>query len=73
MKMYPVNAELGRFWKQYPLRVSGPHDSHCCKMPTVLVQSMSGGFVTQYCSGCGKFGTISEKADRAQTLRRFRT
>ena len=43
-------------WKDTPIRFKGPSPSSCCHWPTVLVQSMSGGFVRQNCTKCG-YGT----------------
>lgn len=68
MNIYPVNPELRKFWKTYPLRIPGPHLSSCCQKPTALVQSMKGGFVTQNCSGCGKSNTLSEAEFRSLHL-----
>lgn len=36
------------------IRIQGPRISRCCNAPTLLVQSMSGGFVTANCSECGQ-------------------
>ncbi len=36
------------------LRIIGPHESYCCQKPTLLVQSMKGGFVSANCSQCGR-------------------
>lgn len=43
-----------------PLRIEGPRASHCCSWPTVLVQSMEGGFVTANCTRCGGKDYLSE-------------
>jgi hypothetical protein len=45
-------AELAG-WKTYPVRVGGPRLSKCHQAPTLLVESMEGGFVTANCSKCG--------------------
>lgn len=45
-----------------PLRIEGLRRSSCCSWPTVLVQSMKGGFVTQNCTKCGKPHSLSEHA-----------
>lgn len=47
-------------WKQFPLRIPGPTLAFCCQAPTILVQSMKGGFVTQNCSKCGRSLTLKE-------------
>ena len=46
--------ELLEGWKSYPVRVRGPRPSECHGSPTLLVQSMAGGFVSANCSECGK-------------------
>lgn len=40
-------------WKQAPFRIYGPSISSCCHQPSIIVQSRSGGFVTQNCTNCG--------------------
>lgn len=37
-----------------PLILYGEKKSKCCKVPTILVRSREGGFVTQNCSKCQK-------------------
>jgi hypothetical protein len=49
-------------WKNYPVRIRGPRPSECHGSPTLLVQSMTGGFVSANCSACGKKQTLG-KAD----------
>ncbi len=46
-------------WKSYPIRISGPRLSRCHAKPTLLVQSMKGGFITANCSECGDKDTIN--------------
>lgn len=41
-------------WKQSPIRIKGPSQSWCCSWPTIIVQSMTRGFVTQNCTRCGR-------------------
>jgi len=36
------------------LRIVGPHQSPCCREPTLLVQGSKGGFVNANCSKCGR-------------------
>jgi len=45
----PVEENIRAIWKKYPVRISGLKDSRCHGKPTVLVQSMDGGFVTHNC------------------------
>ncbi len=45
---FPWQPEARAAWKTYPVRVSGEL-SGCHKVPTLLVQSMRGGFVTANC------------------------
>jgi hypothetical protein len=68
LKLFPFNPELRSFWKLYPLRIPGPRLSSCCRSPTALVQSMAGGFVTQNCSRCGKYETLSKEEFRDLSL-----
>jgi hypothetical protein len=46
-------------WKSHPVRVRGPRLSRCHAAPTLLVQSMEGGFVTANCSECGAKDTLT--------------
>ena len=46
-------------WKSYPVRIMGPRVSRCHNKPTLLVQSMQGGFVTANCSECGEKTNLS--------------
>jgi len=50
---FPWQPDARAAWKSYPVRVSGP-SSQCHNLPTLLVQSMRGGFVTANCPhpGC---------------------
>lgn len=59
MRLVPANSVLREIWKTFPVRFEGPRISRCCSWPTVLVQSMDGGFVTSNCSKCGKCETLS--------------
>jgi NAD-dependent SIR2 family protein deacetylase len=58
MRIIEADDALARPWKTYPIRIAGT-ESRCCGGPTILVQSMKGGFVTQNCSRCGKLYTLS--------------
>ena len=42
------------------LRIRGPRNSGCCNAPTLLVQSMQGGFVTANCCVCNEKSTLKE-------------
>jgi hypothetical protein len=61
MREYPVDPSVREIWKLYPIRLSNGSKSSCCRYPTVLVQSMEGGFVTRNCPKCGKPETLSEE------------
>lgn len=50
---FKFSAETMAGWKTYPVRIRGPLPSTCHQAPTLLVQSMSGGFVSANCSVCG--------------------
>jgi type I restriction enzyme R subunit len=41
------------------LRSQGLRKSSCCRAPTILVQSMTGGFVTANCSKCNNSASVS--------------
>ena len=47
-------------WKTYPVRVKGQHLSKCHQAPTLMVQSMEGGYVTANCSKCGNKSSVSQ-------------
>jgi hypothetical protein len=59
MNVYPIDKAVRETWKTTPIRIGGPAASQCCALPTVLVQSMDGGFVTSNCWGCGKKDSLS--------------
>ncbi len=61
MRIHPVDAQTRDFWKTYPVRFSGHSISECCGKPTLLVQSMEGGFVTRNCSQCGLKDPLPEE------------
>ena len=62
LRHYAWSEQTRQNWKSYPVRVLGPHRSGCCGKPTLLVQSMDGGFVTANCSkpGCNNMTTVSQ-------------
>ncbi len=62
MRIHPVDARTRDFWKSYPVRISGHSISECCGKPTLLVQSMEGGFVTRNCPQCGSRTTLTHDA-----------
>lgn len=39
-------------WKDYPIRLYGPKRSSCCGRETMIVQSMTDGFVSINCQAC---------------------
>ena len=55
IKEYKIDPNI---WKKYPIRISGQKECNRCKAPTVLVQSMKGGFVTRNCWKCGHSETL---------------
>src|SRR5690349_16404784 len=61
MQIIPYDENTKSGWKSYPIRVQGQIKSPCCAFPTLLVESMPGGFVTQNCSKCGEYMTPSEE------------
>src|SRR5688572_7180887 len=62
MRIHPISAHVRDLWKTFPLRVEGKSVSGCCGEPTLLVQSMDGGFVTRNCSKCGAHTTLPNRA-----------
>jgi endogenous inhibitor of DNA gyrase (YacG/DUF329 family) len=58
MRKYPFDQKLRESWKLYPVRISGRSTSSCHSAPTLLVQSMEGGFVTRNCSSCGTHANL---------------
>lgn len=61
MKIHPIGADVQKLWKVFPVRIPGGSKCFSCQEETVLVQSMTGGFVTRNCPGCGKFDTLPEQ------------
>ena len=59
MRIHPVDPKIRDLWKTYPVRISGHSISECCGKPTLLVQSMEGGFVTRNCPQCGSSATVT--------------
>ena len=47
-------------WKRYPIKIPGLVPSGCCGKPSLLVQSMDGGFVTRNCSACANFSSLDK-------------
>lgn len=60
MDILPYNEKNREGWKTYPMRIQGSRLSRCCRKPTLLTQSMSGGFVTQNCSACGSKNAFTQ-------------
>ncbi len=58
MKIHPLDPNIRGFWKVYPVRIRGDSECPKCRQETVLVQSMSGGFVTQNCPRCNDPKTL---------------
>jgi DNA-directed RNA polymerase subunit M/transcription elongation factor TFIIS len=60
MREQPVSDLVRQMWKTFPLRIPAGGNSGCCNAPLLLVQSMSGGFVTKNCSKCGRSESLRE-------------
>ncbi len=58
MRKYSSDPDIKDIWKRYPVRISGNSVSSCCKQPTLIVQSMGGGFVTRNCPTCGEYSSL---------------
>jgi hypothetical protein len=52
MQLFRYNSKTIQNWKSNPIRIQGEKSSSCCNAPTVLTQSMKGGFVTSNCCVC---------------------
>lgn len=63
MKFYPSNSEILKTWKKHPIRIPGQTISKCCDKPVILVESKSGGYVTQNCPKCGKLADTLKEDD----------
>lgn len=61
VREYSLDDDLKEIWRIYPVRISGNLKSPCHDEPTLLVQSMKGGFVTRNCPSCGEFTTLPER------------
>jgi endogenous inhibitor of DNA gyrase (YacG/DUF329 family) len=59
MRRFPIDERVREIWKIYPVRIRGRSISSRHSKPTLLVQSMEGGFVTQNCPECGHRTTLS--------------
>lgn len=60
MREYQIDPAIRQIWKIYPVRIEGQSTSFCHRQPTLLVQSMEGGFVTRNCPACGNSQTLPE-------------
>lgn len=69
MRRYKYDENICDGWKSYPVRLTLERRlSRCCSQPTVLVQSMEGGFVTANCLRCGKKDFISDSEFKGLSL-----
>lgn len=59
-----MDPKIKEIWKTYPVRVPGHSQSACHDAPTILVQSMEGGFVTRNCPTCGDHDYLKESSFR---------
>ena len=58
LRPYPIDERIIEMWKVYPVRIFGHSISRCHEKPTILVQSMQGGYVSRNCSECGSPTTL---------------
>lgn len=61
MQIHPIDINIRKFWKVYPLRISGQSTCRDCNEGTVLVQSKSGGFITRNCPNCNNPETLPNR------------
>ena len=60
MRRFPIDQAVHDIWKIFPVRFQGGTQLWCHNVPTLLVQSMEGGFVTRNCPECGNHTTLPE-------------
>lgn len=65
MRIVPADPTIHDFWKIYPVRIPGESRCESCREDTVLVQSMTGGFVTRNCPRCNHSDTLPQSVFRA--------
>lgn len=58
VKIHMVSPDTQRMWRAFPLRIPGGSRCTSCQEETVLVQSMTGGFVTRNCPRCNRSSTV---------------
>jgi ssDNA-binding Zn-finger/Zn-ribbon topoisomerase 1 len=63
-----VSPDIQRMWRAFPLRIPGGSKCDSCQEETVLVQSMTGGFVTRNCPQCNKPSTLPFRTFRQLSL-----
>ena len=68
MRIQPVDPDIQKFWKIFPVRFLGGSKCHDCGEETVLVQSMKGGYVTRNCPCCNKPEKLLERTFRELEL-----
>lgn len=68
MRIHPIDPSVRAFWKSYPVRIPGASQCWKCNQETVLVQSMSGGFVTRNCPRCNTSSSLPEQVFRGLSL-----
>jgi hypothetical protein len=68
MKEYKVTPDQRNIYRKFPIRITGKNLSSCHNVPTVIVQSMEGGFVTRNCSICGKKETLPQEVFKSLEL-----
>lgn len=65
MRIYPLNQTGRNIWRASPIRIPGGKDCYNCDIPTVIVQSMDGGYVTRNCPRCHSSSSVPEKVFRS--------
>jgi hypothetical protein len=62
MRRYKYDERINHGWKSHPVRILGPRKSQCHQESTILVESMSGGYVSANCSQskCNKKESLSQ-------------
>lgn len=61
MNIHLVGPDTQQMWRAFPLRIPGGSKCASCQEDTILVQSMTGGFVTRNCPRCNRPGTLPFK------------
>ena len=60
-RILTIDPKVRDIWRFYPLRIPGKSSCPKCGAPSLLVQSMSGGFVTRNCPNACSYETLPKQ------------